>query len=203
MVEISLIDVQVQENSYYGEIEEPVSLDEAKKHLIVTYDDDDDYITELISQCRQQVEDYTHTSIVPKTVTVTISAEGRLKLAFSAYDNFEYGKIELPFGPVISDVQVTRLYPQTQSIEIMQEGDTFVILGTQFKKIGLTPGEYLLIYQTGYGTGIPRNMKLAIFNEIAFRYEKRGDESKRYNADQPGICAASQALVDKLIRIWQ
>ena len=49
----------------------PVTLAEAKTHLNVTFTDDDAYITALIAQCIDSIEQYCALSILNKTVTLT------------------------------------------------------------------------------------------------------------------------------------
>ena len=52
--------------------DEPVTLEQAKLYMSVTAEDYDDLITELITVARKRVEDYTHLSLVGKTVKLTV-----------------------------------------------------------------------------------------------------------------------------------
>lgn len=59
---------------------EPVTLAEAKTHLRVAIDDDDDYISTLITAARQHVEDYQNRVYASYTIgegdkAVTVEAE--------------------------------------------------------------------------------------------------------------------------------
>ncbi|MCK9504702.1 MAG: head-tail connector protein [Porticoccaceae bacterium] len=47
---------------------EPVTLDEAKAHLRVTHDAEDDLITALITAAREAAENYTHRALCEKTL---------------------------------------------------------------------------------------------------------------------------------------
>lgn len=51
--------------------QEPITLEEAKAHLRVDFDDDDTYILGLISAAREFCERFQHTSILDYTYTVT------------------------------------------------------------------------------------------------------------------------------------
>lgn len=185
---------------------EPITLDEAKAQLIINFHDDNDLITGLITQCRLAVEEYCSVSIVAKTITLFADI-------FSQY--------ELPYGPVTGILSVqTRTGtegsgPATYATAESGWGQE----GTQFVKFlpskagGFNPtvpfrgyfqwGEdaseysncgnrYKIVYTTGY-TAVPANLKLAILNELVFRYENRGNQ-------QTGICEAAQVLADPFKR---
>lgn len=192
-----------QEESYT--ITEPVTLAEAKAQCIVTYTEDDDYFTNvLIPACRAILENYCHISLVEKTVTATLRIENNITTRFpSGYCNpqDQDNVIELPYGPVKEDPAVTQISPNG-AISSLTENEEYSLTGSLYKNIILnTTGTFLLVYKTGYQNAIPRDLKLAILNEIAFRYDKRGDETKRYAADTPGVCAAAQVLADKYRRV--
>lgn len=200
MINAYIVDSDAQESQYYGDPVEPVSLAEAKKHLIVTFDDDDQYITDLISQARQSIESYIHCSIVRKFVTALIRAENRLRLSFGWQYNQEPAEVELPYGPVVGDVDVTDVSTAPGGVSISGVG-SWEIQGFQFKKILVTPGQYLLTYEVGYQSSIPRDLKRAILEEIAFRYENRGDSTNKYAHQNIGICAAAQQLANTYMRV--
>lgn len=195
-------DIQ-QEESYT--ITEPVTLAEAKSQCIVTHTEDDDYFTNiLIPACRGVLENYCHVSLVEKTITATLRIENNISTRFSSgycrpgdQDNV----IELPYGPIKEILNITQL-SSNGAVSTMTENEDYTLTATLFKNIIFNAtGTFLLVYKAGYQTVIPRDLKLAILNEIAFRYEHRGDEGKKYQADQPGVCAASQVLADKYRRI--
>lgn len=58
--------------------QEPITLEEAKKHLRLEsfFDDDDDLIQGLIESVREQAESLTHQLYTPCVVTVLLSARG-------------------------------------------------------------------------------------------------------------------------------
>lgn len=200
MLQNYFTDIDIQDS--YITIE-PISLAEAKQNCLITHTEDDTYIQDiLIPACRNAVEDYCHVSIIDRNVTVTLKIENNIRLIGSGYLDMPDNVIELPYGPIKTDPTVTQL-TSNGNITNLSDNDGYQLTGTAFKSIALNQtGTYILVYGTGYKQMIPRDLKLAILNEIAFRYEKRGDESKRYSADTPGICAASQALADKHRRLW-
>jgi len=194
-------DIQ-QDDSYVTT--EPVTLAEAKTQCIVTHNEDDDYFTNtLIPAARATVENYCHICLVEKTVTATLRIENNISTKFYAsYQSPEYTEnvIELPYGPIKDISSITRICGS--SITALAEHADYELTGALYKNITLnSAGNYILVYTTGYRNSIPKDLKLAILNELAFRYEKRGDEGKRYSTDQPGLCAASQALADKYRRV--
>jgi len=202
MLQNFFTDIQ-QEESYT--ITEPVTLAEAKAQCIVTHNEDDDYFTDmLIPACRAVLENYCHISLVEKTVTVALRIENNISTRFS--NNYrspedEENIFELPYGPIKELLSVTQK-TSGGGLQTLTENEDFSLTGTQFKSMTMNAAcALLIVYTSGYQNAIPKDLKLAILNEIAFRYEKRGDEGKRYNADQPGVCAASQVLADKYRRI--
>jgi hypothetical protein len=202
-----IIDIKKQELNAV----EPLSLDEVKKHLIITFNDDDDYLTSLITQCRRAVEEYCAISIVQKTITLIADL---------------YKEWELPYGPVTGILSVsTRTGTEgsgpgtyeTQTSGWATDGSEFISFTpavggfnpgspfTGFFQWGTYASErsmvnrYKIIYTTGYST-FPEALKLAIMNEIAFRYELKGN-----NVDLKdfGICFPSRTIADPYKRqLW-
>lgn len=167
---------------------EPVTLTQVKAHLIITVTDDDTMLTALITQCRKAIEEYCAISIVPKTVTLIADL---------------CKEWELPYGPVTGIQSVaTRTGSEgsgpgtyeTQTSGWGTEGEEFLSF-VPAGGGGFNPGapftgyfqwgpyaspyahgfnRYKIVYTAGYGT-VPEPLKLAILNELAFRYERRGE----------------------------
>lgn len=186
-----------------GSVTEPVTLTQAKAQLIITFTDDDTKITELITQARKAIEEYCAISIVPKTVTLTA---------------YLYTCNELPYGPVtgLQSVQ-TRTGTEgsgpgtyaTQTSGWDTAGEEFLTFnpsgaggfnagapftgyfqwGPDASPYGYGGNMYRLVYTAGYGT-VPEELKLAIMNEIAYRYEHRGE------GEIKGICEAARIIAD-------
>lgn len=172
-----------------GAVTEPVTLTQVKAHLIITFTDDDTLLTSLITQARKAIEEYCSISIVPKTITLSA---------------FLYTCNELPYGPVTGLQSVeTRTGTEgsgpgtfaTQASGWDTGGEEFLTFNPSWAG-GFNPGVpftgyfqwgpyasahsyggsiYRLVYTAGYST-VPEELKLAILNEIAFRYEHRGNE---------------------------
>lgn len=136
---------------------EPVTLDEAKKHIKVTFTDDDSYITLLIKAAREAVENFTGLSLIEKDIVLTV-------------ENVKNG-FDLPYGPVTGDVTAVN------SDEVDVEGITYITGQVRFDGFNdFHAGNAVFTYSAGYTPeDIPASLKLAILEEVAFRYEKRGD----------------------------
>lgn len=188
---------------------EPVTLAEAKAQLIIGFSDDDAFITALITQCRQAIEEYCAISIVPKQITLTADL---------------YKEWELPYGPVTGIVSVqTRIGNegsgpgtyQTQESGWSTDGSQFLNFSPA-APVGFNPGvpftghdqwgdyaspygnacnRYRIVYNAGYDV-VPGNLKLAILQELVFRYENRGNQ-------QTGVCEAAQVIANPFRRgLW-
>ena len=139
---------------------EPVSLDELKAHLNMsfsgksTFDDDDDYLTKLISVCREVIENYCGLSIKAKTLV--------------AYLRNECGGVELPYGPVFSI---------TESKDKNGNNVQLVLVGDKFPSVEGPLDDYIKVtYTVGFTRigAIPKPFKQAIMEECAWRYNNRG-----------------------------
>lgn len=201
MTEIQFIDIDKQEDSdgssgSIANFSEPVSLAEAKAHLIITSDDDDVYIDALISACRSNIEDFCHISLVEKIITATI----HLNNFGSVWGR---SKTELPEGPLVEFISATSICNNESKVLI--ENTNFFLSGASFKSITFAEnsGDIILVYKTGYSV-IPYNLKLAILNEIAFRYENRGSSTNRYAFQNVGLCEAAEYLARPFKRMaWE
>lgn len=182
---------------------EPVTLDEAKAQLIVTSTDDDGLITSLITQARKAIEGYCSLSIVPKTIILTADL---------------FNEWELPYGPVtaIQAVQ-TRMGTQGSGPASYQTATVWTSDGEDF--LTFTPSDcgpnfttppntqknrYRITYTAG--PYCPEDLKLAILQEIAFRYQNRGDasETRVTQFADLGVCVPARVLADPYVRqSWQ
>lgn len=191
-----------QEESYVGQ--EPITLAEAKSHCYISHDEDDDYLANiLIPACRQAVENYCHISIVEKTVTATLEIQNNIRLSSPSYltDEADNDNIfELPYGPVKELLSAT-MKTSNGCLNSMVENEDYLLSGSLYKSMTVnSTGRFLLVYLTGYRNAIPYDLKLAILNEIAFRYEQRGDKTNRYAQQNVGMSEASTYLAEKYVR---
>lgn len=197
-----LIDIKQTESSPT----EPLTLAQVKSQLIITSTDDDTLLTDLITQARRVVEEFCAISIVPKTI-IMIADLGK--------------EWELPYGPVtgIQGVE-TRIGNEGSGPGTYQtETSGWTTDGSDFLSFrpsgvgGFNPGSpftghfqwgpyaspwacamnrYRITYATGYNP-VPDALKLAILNEIAYRYENRG-EQQELKLGIGGICEAARIL---------
>lgn len=168
---------------------EPVTLTEVKQHLNLQFDtegsyefnDDDTRLTALITQSREELEQYTGLSFGPKTLKAILRND--------------CGGIEIPFGPVtdlasIKDVDGNTLTETTQ----------YVVRGNQFKWIESPCACYLEVnYDAGYET-LPAGLKRALLEEIAFRYSNAGDQQQQYAAATVSFCQSALELASRYKR---
>jgi uncharacterized phiE125 gp8 family phage protein len=168
---------------------EPVTLEEAKRHLNLQFDtsgsyefdDDDTKITALISQCREELEQYTGLSFGAKTLKAILRNE--------------CGGIEIPFGPVttltsIKDVDGNTLTATTQ----------YTVRGNQFRWIEYPSSCYLEVnYEAGYET-LPGGLKRALLEEIAFRYTNAGDQQQQFATADVSLCKSALELAARYKR---
>lgn len=157
---------------------EPVTLAEVKSHLIITFTDDDTLLTSLITACRKAVENFCQISIARQTVT-----------AILIYDCEQ----ELPYGPVTDIYGVSSSVPNPGSgpVTYNTASSGWQTDGGDFKTFaGESCARYKLVYGTGYAV-VPGDLKLAVLNEIAFRYELRGER-----VDITGICPLVQMIAN-------
>ena len=142
------------------EIVEPLTLEEAKKYCRVspTQTQDDDLILELITAARELVEQMTGLSLVSKTIECVL--------------NNPCGGIEFPCGPVTGDITLKT----SDDNEITDP----TIRGLDFKSLEWPQTEWLKAsYPAGYTVStIPKALKNAIGDQVAYLYEHRGDQLK-------------------------
>lgn len=148
---------------------EPVTLNEAKDWIKIDWVDDDAVVNRLITSCREAIENYTNCSLVEKTVTCTVNL----------CDYFE-----LPYGPVKGNPTVTQ-GENTITDYSKVEG--------QFMKVCGLRGIHKFVYNVGY-ENVPARLKEAILNEIAYRYQNRGDQSKDLTLGSTYMCEAALHL---------
>lgn len=140
---------------------ESVSIDEAKEHLYIdaSNTDFDTILTNIIVRVRQWIEEITAVSLIERTVVIYID-----------YDS----PCTLPFGPVTSFTSAAYKIGINE-YQAMTLDDEFEIEAGKFiSYIGNT--RYKLEFEAGYTSStIPEGLRMAFLNEIARRFDKRGD----------------------------
>jgi uncharacterized phiE125 gp8 family phage protein len=153
MVMNNILDVQITTDI----VTEPLLVTEVKNYLHIDFDNDDIFISSLITSARLRLERFTGCFFGSKTV----------KIYAEVFNDFE-----LPYGPVTS-ITTVRRWAGDMDFDILTDyvtkGSSFLIFVPE------SCGEYELTYVTGFTT-LPDDIKLAIMTEVAYRYENRGDE---------------------------
>ena len=157
---------------------EPVTLAEAKKHLNVTFSDDDDYISALIKVARQTAEDYTNRQLITAT----------WKAYLDEFPIHDTQVIELMHCPVaaITSITYTDTSGETQTwaaadyqLDIVSEPARIL---PAYNKAYPTAREQMnaveITFTCGYGStgaSVPDRIKQAILLMIGHWYENRED----------------------------
>ena len=182
---------------------EPLTLADVKAHLYIDGTQDDTLVGELITQCRSAIEDFCHISIVPKSVTATISIDNVPHLSYqsvlTAYQ--AYVAIELPLGPVGSVSSVSWIDDQ-QNTNILVAGQDYFLRGASFQTLYVNNSynNLIVVYETGYSV-VPYALLLAIKNECSFRFENRGDGLNRYASQNVGLSEGAEFLATPYKRL--
>jgi len=142
---------------------EPISLAEAKEYLRVTDTAQDNVITQMITAARQAIEKATQRSLVLSEVVTIV-------------DN-SYGNIELPMQPFVGLLVIKDKDGNDITTDVEVDG-------LVFKRIVTKSDYYRCAYTAGYPAGfMPMDLKFAIYDQIAFMWENRGDQ-----VDTASVC---------------
>jgi hypothetical protein len=164
------------------DITEPVTLAQAKDQLRISFTDDDTIVTSLITQARKSLERYCCISMVNKTASVLIDL---------------LREVELPYGPVVDGITSF-----TDSDGNTIDPSYYQVIGVSFKIFRPTYRSFInavVVYDVGMDE-VEDDLQLAILQEIAFRYEHRGDDADTRKSVNPGVCEAAQILAAPFIR---
>lgn len=165
----------------------PITLTETKAHLNVTFTDDDTYLTALIAQCIDATEQYCGVSILSRTLTVLADI---------------VNEFELPYCPLAASTSAAIKTAANTYTALVLNTDYEIDTALQFPRfIPYQFGRLKLVYTTGYGATLPTSLKLAVLNEISFRFENRGDSTNRYASQNVGISEGAQALANPYRRL--
>lgn len=133
------------------DVTEPVTLTEAKTHLLVTYTDRDTEITALIRRCRKALEDHKETSIVSNSIVALLKNT--------------IGGIQIPYGPVTA-------------VSEMKDFDDNIIASTNYElnnySIVYPTYDYLKVTYTAGYTTVPDNIKEELLELIAWVFFNKG-----------------------------
>lgn len=160
-----LIDFKLVDN---GTITEPVTLAEAKNYCRVTTNADDALITDLITESREAVEKATGLCLTSKLVSV--------------WFNNPSGNFNLPFGPM--DQTTFKLYDTANGTEVLPTN--LHLIGDEYPVLQYPIWNQLKATYTSGMVTIPKELKVAILDQINFDYENRGADVEHY--DSYAVC---------------
>ena len=145
-----VLDVQFDD----GEINEPVTLSEAKDFCKIDISTDDAILTELITAAREMCEDYTNIGFVPHEIVAVV--------------NNSNGDILLPYGPTIEVIEVKNADGDTLEFD-----DDYTLSGNLFKSLKTPKEDGLTItYTSGYQV-LPKRLKTALLNTVYYLWDNR------------------------------
>ncbi|WP_343702697.1 phage head-tail connector protein [Chitinophaga sp.] len=141
--------------------DEPVTLQEAKDFLKISYSDEDALIEGLIMASRQLLEKLLNISIATKTLKATFTHDGC----------YPY---QIPYGPVGNITEAKFQYDAEDGSITTTD---YTLIGEDFKEFKGRAGYWVVTYDAGY-TETPEALKQGILKQVAWMYENRGDEGK-------------------------
>lgn len=137
---------------------EPVTLDDVKSNIILDFTDLDSLITAWITSERQRCEKILGLSLIDTDIKALYQAHGFHKHRYSLY----YGPITTnDDGPIITGLP---------DDAVVKGYGTDIWVETWANELDLS-------YSASWGESIPEWAKQAIYLQIAWRIEHRGDES--------------------------
>lgn len=176
---------------------EPVTLQQAKKHCRVTIDDDDDLILGYVAAAREYVEGFCRKTLLTTTLVYALDAfPYRSRYAgwhrpLHEYQGLQVVRhhndniIRIPRPPLqriiqvtyIDEAQVTRtLAPALYGVDVIsQPGKLFLLEGAFWPTTVLQPNAVQIEFEAGYKTTaeVPRTLRTAILLLVAHLYENR------------------------------
>lgn len=143
---------------------EPVTLAQTKAHLYIdsANTDFDAYLSttdNLIKRVRQWIEETTNRSLIDRTVTFYVDYEEPFELPFTSRGD----TVNITSASIKDDINSYEVQTANEDYEV--DGRKFIsYVGCQRWKI-----VYTVV------VSVPEGLKMAVLNEIAKRFEQRGD----------------------------
>lgn len=178
----------------------PVTLDEAKAHLRVDFDEDDTYINSLIKSATATAENYLNYKLLSTTVKEYRSAfEKEMRLCFpnvTAISEIKYlDSSETETDATITDFALLSTFRPSRLI---------LKTGKELPSTFSRPDAVRIIYVTGKATAteIDSSIKHAILLIVGDYYENREDIHHVGRTNYLRVRPASQRLLDPF-RLWE
>lgn len=153
--------------------EEPVTLAEAKAHIGLTHDSDDDLVNRMIQTAREEAESFLRGSIMPQTII--------------GYLDCFADVIDIPFPPLrsVDSIQYVDSDGALQTLDTsVYEVDlhgkrVYRAYGQSWPTVRNQPLAITIIFQSGYADSdsVPAKIKSAILLLVGEMYENREEQS--------------------------
>jgi len=152
---------------------EPLTLEEAKKHLRITHDADDGVINALIKTAREMCESHTRLALVARGCSLYL-------------DRWEKEALEIPAPPLLEVLAIIvhgadggeSEFPETSyTVDTHSRPGRILIEGAP-PQPGLPLGGIEIQFTAGFGDGpedIPNSLREGMLRLIAHLYLNRGD----------------------------
>ena len=157
--------------------EEPISLVEAKLQLRVSGDDEDDFISSLISAAREHAEEYMNRSLITQTWDYYLDAfQNQItiqKNPIASITSIKY------FDSDNSEQTLDSSYYNTDLVS--EPARIILAYGKDWPSVYYRPNAVVIRMITGYGVAasVLSQIKQGMYLYITYLYEHRGDESIR------------------------
>lgn len=146
---------------FSSEGSEIITIDDIKEHLYIDSGNStfDTVLTNLRKEVRQWIEQVTCLSLITRTVTVIIDYDEGFTIPFAPVTSFTSASIKTDINEYTAEVL---------NDEYEVEHGRFISYTGNWR--------YKLVYVAGYTSAtLPHGLKLAFLNEVARRFENRGD----------------------------
>lgn len=154
---------------------EPVSLAEAKAHMRITHDADDDAIESLIRAARAMCEGYTGRALVSRGVSLYMDAWVQDIVALPLPPLQSVGAIH-----VYDAAGVAATFPATSYAVDAKSHPARILLSGAPPQPGQSLSGIEIAYTAGYGDAadVPQPLKEGILRLVAHLYLNRGDNTE-------------------------
>jgi uncharacterized phiE125 gp8 family phage protein len=156
---------------------EPITLSDAKAHLHVDHDEENQLISLLLQSARETIEQRTNRSLITQTRTLKLDY-------FPQWITPDgWGQITLPNGPVSSVTSITYVDEAEDSQPLSasdywvdtSSGIARIIVKTSWPATFTMPNAVTVVYVAGYGaaSSVPAALKSALLLVLGHLYENR------------------------------
>jgi hypothetical protein len=159
---------------------EPLSASEVKNYLKVDYTTDDTLISDMITAVRELAEEFLGRALIAKTIVLTIPKDYDLEIELPYPDHNAVSAVTINGDDVLADCYIAGNYEKVVKLpyvynEINDDNDGLVITYTCLGNV-------------------PKGVKIAMLQNIAEMYERRG------NTFEGSIATLTENTIAKLTR---